>query len=110
MDFSPVAIEVANSACDNDVICYTVGDVRTWAPAAPVDLVVIDSLHLPIDDLIAVIAMAGTWLVPDGHLFYLGQACENYTRGVGGPRSHYAARHRTPGAGGQRDAGSLGRA
>jgi SAM-dependent methyltransferase len=85
VDFSPVAIEVANSASDNDAISYTVGDVRTWAPAAPVDLVVIGFLHLPIDDLVAVIAAAGTWLAPGGHLLYLGHAHENYTRGVGGP-------------------------
>ncbi len=85
VDFSPVAIEVASAAADSDQISYTVGDARTWQPAKPADLVVISFLHLPIDELIAVITAAGTWLRPDGHLLYLGHAQENFVYGVGGP-------------------------
>lgn len=85
VDFSPVAIEVASSADDSDGISYTVGDARQWQPDRPTDLVVISFLHLPVDELVAVIATAGTWLRPGGHLLYLGHALENFVYGVGGP-------------------------
>ena len=67
VDFSPVAIEVASGADNDENISYTVGDVRTWHSAQPADLVVISFLHLPIDELVAVITTAGTWLRPGGH-------------------------------------------
>jgi len=85
VDFSPVAIEVAKAAADSDQISYTVGDARTWRPAHSADLVVISFLHLPIDELAAVITAAGTWLRPGGHLLYLGHAQENFVYGGGGP-------------------------
>lgn len=85
VDFSPVAIEIACAASDTENIAYTVADVRTWQPASAVDLVVIGFLHLPVDELITVIATAGTWLTPGGRLLYLGHARENHTRGIGGP-------------------------
>ncbi|HYO00530.1 MAG TPA: class I SAM-dependent methyltransferase [Mycobacterium sp.] len=85
VDFSPVAIEVASGADDGEDISYTVGDARAWQPAKPADLVVISFLHLPINELVAVITTAGTWLRPDGHLLYLGHALENFVYGVGGP-------------------------
>ena len=46
---------------------------------------VISFLHLPIDELVQVITVAGTWLRPGGHLLYLGHALENFVHGVGGP-------------------------
>lgn len=85
VDFSPVAIEVANTAEDGDLITYTVGDARTWQPAEPADLVVISFLHLPIEELVTVITTAGTWLRQGGHLLYLGHAVENFVYGIGGP-------------------------
>jgi hypothetical protein len=85
VDFSPVAIEVASGTDDRESISYTVGDARTWQPERPTDLVVISFLHLPIDELVAVITIAGTWLRPGGHLLYLGYALENFVYGVGGP-------------------------
>ena len=85
VDFSPAAIEVAKAQAGSDKISYTVADARTWQPAQPADLVVISFLHLPIDELIAVITAAGTWLRPGGHLLYLGHAQENFVYGVGGP-------------------------
>src|SRR3989304_3037437 len=42
-------------------------------------------LHLPVDELVAVIAGAGSWLAPGGRLLYLGHALDNFTHGVGGP-------------------------
>jgi SAM-dependent methyltransferase len=84
VDFSPVAIEVAKAAHEGGQIDYTVGDVRTWKPVQPADLVVIGYLHLPIDELVEVITSAGTWLRPGGHLLYLGHSLENSMFGVGG--------------------------
>lgn len=85
VDFSSVAIELARSGGENRSIDYTVADVRTWEPPEPVDLVAIGFLHLPVDELVAVIAGAGGWLAPGGRLLYLGHALENLTHGVGGP-------------------------
>ncbi len=85
VDFSPVAIEVASGDDDGEDISYMVGDARAWQPAKPADLVVISFLHLPVDELVAVITKAGTWLRPGGHLIYLGHALENFVYGVGGP-------------------------
>ena len=85
VDFSPVAIEVACGADDNQHISYSVADARTWQPAKLADLVVISFLHLPIDELVRIISVAGTWLRPGGHLLYLGHALENFVHGVGGP-------------------------
>ena len=85
VDFSPVAIEVACGADDNQHIANRVADARTWQPAKLADLVVISFLHLPIDELVQVITTAGTWLRPGGHLLYLGHALENFVYGVGGP-------------------------
>ena len=65
VDFSPVAIEVANAAPDSDQIHYRVADSRTWTPTELTELVVISFLHLPIDELVAVITAAGTWLRPE---------------------------------------------
>ncbi|PRC56386.1 SAM-dependent methyltransferase, partial [Mycobacterium sp. ITM-2017-0098] len=61
VDFSPVAIEVATGAPDDQNIRYSVADVTTWQPATPADLVVVSFLHLPVDELIRVITTAGTW-------------------------------------------------
>lgn len=47
VDFSPVAIEVAPGAHDNQYISYTVADVKTWQPATLADLVVINFLRSP---------------------------------------------------------------
>lgn len=85
VDFSPVAIELAGGADNSENISYTVGDARVWQPERPTDLVVISFLHLPVDELVALITTAGTWLRPGGHLLYLGHAVENFVHGVGGP-------------------------
>ena len=85
VDFSSVAIELARSGGEDRSIDYTVADVRAWEPPGPVDLVAIGFLHLPVDELVAVLAGAGSWLAPGGRLLYLGHALENFTHGVGGP-------------------------
>ncbi|BBE49316.1 class I SAM-dependent methyltransferase [Rhodococcus qingshengii] len=66
VDFSSVAIELAMSGGSDKSIRYSVADARTWEPSGPVDLVAIGFLHLPVDELVAVIASAATWLAPGG--------------------------------------------
>ncbi|MGH3892834.1 MAG: class I SAM-dependent methyltransferase [Rhodococcus qingshengii] len=86
VDFSSVAIELARSGGEDRSIDYTVADGLgrlgrparwIWWPSA--------FLHLPVDELVAVIAGAGSWLAPGGRLLYLGHALDNFTHGVGGP-------------------------
>lgn len=89
VDFSEVAIDLAR-ANDSDEgrsgsVDWVVGDATTWAPAEPVDLVVIGFLHLEMPVLAEVLRSAGGWLRPGGHLVYLGHAAENLHHGVGGP-------------------------
>ncbi|MGZ4560349.1 MAG: class I SAM-dependent methyltransferase [Mycobacteriaceae bacterium] len=85
VDFSPVAIDRARATDPASRIDWHVGDVTDWAPTGSVDLVVMSFLHLPMAQLVTVLARAGSWLSPTGRLLYLGHARENHTRGVGGP-------------------------
>ena len=63
-----------------------VADVRTWtAPPASVDLVLVAYLHLPQEEILAVLSQAVAWLRPGGRLLVLGHDVENLGRGVGGP-------------------------
>ncbi|MGW5076015.1 class I SAM-dependent methyltransferase [Rhodococcus sp. NPDC004095] len=85
VDHSAVAIEQARDKDTDGRIDWQVGDVTDWAPAGPVDLVLLSFLHLPIALLRELIAAAAGWLAPGGRLVYLGHSAENYHRGVGGP-------------------------
>lgn len=86
VDFSPVAIEQAGSGDTSSTTNWIVADATQWQPDTPVDLVLIAFLHLPVNDLVAVLQRAATWLTPTGRLLYIGHAHENPTRGAGGPQ------------------------
>lgn len=86
VDFSHVALSHARHLDTHQRIDWVHADVTTWTPNNPVDLVLITYLHLPVDDLVKLIHRAASWLNPRGHLLYLGNAYDNHTRGVGGPR------------------------
>ena len=60
-------------------------DVRAWKPDGPVAVALVSYLHLPTDELVALLRTAGGWLRPDGRLLYIGHSRTNHTRGVGGP-------------------------
>ncbi|MFC4602632.1 class I SAM-dependent methyltransferase [Rhodococcus kronopolitis] len=85
VDYSAVAIEAARATDPDGGIDWQVGDVTRWAPAGPVDLVLMSFLHLPVAELVEQVARAARWLAPGGRLLYLGHSLENYHRGVGGP-------------------------
>lgn len=87
-----VSAETIAAARDRDTddgrdghVEWICADARHWEPEADVELVVIGFVHMDRDELRTVIARAGTWLAPGGHLLYLGHAAENLRRGVGGP-------------------------
>ncbi len=86
LDFSSVAIELASADGDNHLIDYDIADARSWQPRAPVDLVLISFLDLPVHELTALIARAATWLnTPGGSLLYLGRARTPPTSGSRAP-------------------------
>lgn len=84
VDFSCVAIEIA-AAADGPDVTYLVDDVTRWRPTEPVDLILMSFLHLPVGELVALLASARTWLAPGGHLIYLGHA-DLLVDGVNGDR------------------------
>jgi SAM-dependent methyltransferase len=87
VDFSEVALDKAERlASDRDVTVETVrADVTTWEPTAPVDLVVIAYLQIPVDQQVAVLERARTWLRPGGTLFLVAHDQTNVADGYGGP-------------------------
>ncbi len=87
VDISGVALEQAGQRSEQIGVAvdWVQADVRHWSPPEPVDLVLVAYLHLPVAELIAVLARAGTLLTPQGRLLYVGHSRTNFTRGFGGP-------------------------
>jgi ubiquinone/menaquinone biosynthesis C-methylase UbiE len=87
VDFSGVGLDRGRQRPDADRVQWVTADVRTWsAPEASVDLVLVAYLHLPTDDILAVLCRAVGWLRPGGRLLVLGHDVDNIERGVGGPQ------------------------
>jgi SAM-dependent methyltransferase len=87
VDISGVALERARERA-NELgveVEWVHGDVRTWEPAGPVDVVLVAYLHLPTKELVELLAAAAHWLRPTGRLLYIGHSRTNHARGVGGP-------------------------
>lgn len=85
VDYSPVAIDLAEASDVTKSVDWQVGDATTWQPDIEVDLVLVSFLHLPLDELVATLRRVGQWVAPGGRVLYLGHSIENYHRGVGGP-------------------------
>lgn len=87
VDTSTVALDQARKkAADMGLdVEWIHADVRTWAPAGPVDVALVSYLHLPTPELVALLRGAATWLRPEGRLLYVGHSRTNHARGVGGP-------------------------
>lgn len=84
VDFSPGALGQAGNR--DTAVEWVEADARSWRPErADLDLVLVAYLHLPQEELRAVLATAASWLAPTGRLVYLGHAAENFEHGVGGP-------------------------
>ncbi len=89
VDFSPVGLEKARRlAADHGVadrVEIVQADVLTYAPAGPVDLVVIAYLQLPAEQQRTVLQHAAGWLRPGGTLFVVAHDRSNVDHGHGGP-------------------------
>lgn len=87
VDNSSVALDQARARADGlDVpVEWVQADVLDWRSPRPVDLALVAYLHLPLPDLIEVLAAAAAGLRPGGRLLYVGHARSNLARGVGGP-------------------------
>lgn len=88
VEISRVALEQAaeRSSALGVEVDWVTHDALSWEPAAPLDLVLICYLHVPLTDLVALLLRAGSWLAPGGRLLYVGHARTNLERGVGGPQ------------------------
>ena len=89
VDFSQVGLDKALRLADEHGVTIAVerADATTWAPPAPVDLVVLSYLQLPTDERRTVLEHAATWLNPGGTLFVIAHDRSNVTDGYGGPPS-----------------------
>ncbi|MBC6463648.1 class I SAM-dependent methyltransferase, partial [Actinomadura sp. HBU206391] len=88
-DFSPVATERARrlAAARSVGLEAVVADVVSWAPSErSFDLVLVAYLHLPAEDMSAVLARAADALCPGGVLLVIGHDVTNLSEGVGGPQ------------------------
>jgi SAM-dependent methyltransferase len=87
VDISGVALDQARQRAEQIGVQveWVQADARQWSPPGPVDLVLVAYLHLPVRELVAVLARAGTMLSPQGRLLYVGHSRTNFTRGFGGP-------------------------
>ena len=89
VDFSQVGLDKARALADEHEVTIDVvrADATTWAPAAPVDLVVLSYLQLRPEQRMTVLEHSTTWLNPGGTLFVIAHDRSNVTDGYGGPPS-----------------------
>jgi SAM-dependent methyltransferase len=87
VDFSAVGLDRGRAQPGADRVTWVTADVLSWtAPPASLDLVLVAYLHVPEDDLLALLERAVGWLRPGGRLLVLGHDVDNLARGVGGPQ------------------------
>jgi len=89
VDFSQVGLDKALDLAAQSGVAIKVdcADATTWAPDAPVDLVMLSYLQLPAEAQTVVLAHAATWLAPGGTLFVIAHDRSNVHDGYGGPPS-----------------------
>ncbi|MFC4530725.1 class I SAM-dependent methyltransferase [Sphaerisporangium dianthi] len=89
VDFSATGLEKARRMAGERGVAveWVMSDLREYRPEpAAHDLVLIAYLHLPPDDLAAVLRAAVDALAPGGRLLVVGHDVTNLEDGVGGPR------------------------
>jgi SAM-dependent methyltransferase len=87
VDFSEVGLDRGRAQAGADAVTWVAADVLSWTTEPQsLDLVLVAYLHLPIDDTLAVLTRAVSWLRPGGRLLVLGHDVENLDAGVGGPQ------------------------
>jgi Fe2+ or Zn2+ uptake regulation protein len=89
VDFSRAGLDkTARLATDNAVaerVVTVAADALVWAPAEPVDLVVIAYLQLSPEQVRTVLEHAATWLRPGGRVLVVAHDRTNIEHGYGGP-------------------------
>ncbi len=89
VDISQVGLDKARRlAADRGVgdrVETVIADALSWAPARPVDLVLIAYLQIPAVEQRVVLEHAATWLRPGGSLFLVAHDRSNVEHGHGGP-------------------------
>ncbi len=87
VDISTVALDLARqrSVPAGVSVTWEHADARFWKAPGPVDLALVAYLHLPIEELSAVLRAAAAQLTPTGRLLYVGHSRSNFHRGFGGP-------------------------
>lgn len=89
VDFSQVGLDkAARLAADHGVsdrVEIINADALSWAPAEPVDLVVVAYLQLPSPQVRIALEHAAAWLRPGGRLLIVAHDRSNITDGHGGP-------------------------
>lgn len=73
VDWSGVGVTLGQQDAP-ETITWTVGDVARWQPSGPVDLVLMSYLHLPVEEMTALLTRIPHWLSEHGALLYLGHA------------------------------------
>jgi SAM-dependent methyltransferase len=68
-------------------IDFVHADAATYAPAEPVDLVLLAYLQVPVPQQEAIVGRAASWLRPGGTVFIIAHDRRNLVEGYGGPRS-----------------------
>lgn len=87
VDFSAVGLTRGKEEPGGERVRWVQADVLEWtAEPASLDLVLVAYLHVPEDDLRALLVRSVDWLRPGGRLLVLGHDLENLTAGVGGPQ------------------------
>ena len=87
VDFSTVGLSRGREQPGAQRVTWVAADVLTWtAPEASLDLVLVAYLHLPEQDIDAVLTHAVGRLRPGGRLLVLGHDVDNIAHGVGGPQ------------------------
>ncbi|MGY2004594.1 class I SAM-dependent methyltransferase [Blastococcus sp. SYSU DS1024] len=87
VDFSAVGLARGRGSPGAERVRWVTADVLTWsAPPGSLDLVLVAYLHLPEEEMTALLTRAVGWLRPGGRLLLLGHDVENLTSGVGGPQ------------------------
>ncbi|MEX1295995.1 MAG: transcriptional repressor [Candidatus Limnocylindrales bacterium] len=89
VDFSQAGLDkTARLAADSGVATRVVtvnADALSWAPAEPVDLVVIAYLQLSPRQVRTALEHASTWLKPGGRVLVVAHDRQNVEHGYGGP-------------------------
>jgi SAM-dependent methyltransferase len=83
VDFSAVGLERARTRPGADHVRWELGDVHTWQPGAPFDLVVVAYLHL--HDNEAVLRRISDCVAPGGTFLVVGHDRANPAHGGHGP-------------------------